>query len=152
MHLTLRPNEKLYLNGAILQVDRKTRFQLLNNATFLLEAHILQAQDANTPLKQLYFAAQIMLIDPVNADQARRIFLNLHKKLFQIITDTIILDGLRSCIQFLEEGRVFYILKIIRSLFLQEAQILGKLSDDNVGCIKNTTKGMYAYDNDAPHQ
>ncbi|MGL2349569.1 flagellar biosynthesis repressor FlbT [Helicobacter pylori] len=37
MYLTLKPNEKIFINGAILRVDRKVTFELLNDVTFLLE-------------------------------------------------------------------------------------------------------------------
>jgi len=36
MHISLRPGEKLYLNGAVLRADRKMSLELLNDATFLL--------------------------------------------------------------------------------------------------------------------
>lgn len=148
MRLTLRPNEKLYLNGAVLRVDRKTTLELLNDAIFLLETHVLQAEDTDTPLKQLYFAAQIMLIDPANADQARHMFLNLHEKLLQTVTDPVILSGLRDCIQLAEEGRIFHILKVIRSLFAQEASVLSGPADEDESCITDTTKRGYVHDDD----
>ncbi|OYW35186.1 MAG: hypothetical protein B7Z45_06885 [Azorhizobium sp. 12-66-6] len=39
MQLTLRPGEKIYVNGAVLRVDRKVTLELLNDVTFLLESH-----------------------------------------------------------------------------------------------------------------
>ena len=71
MHLTLRAGERLFLNGAVLRTDRKVSLELLNDATFLLENHVLQVEDTTTPLRQLYFAAQAMLMDPQNADASR---------------------------------------------------------------------------------
>jgi len=72
--LSLKPNEKIFINGAVLQVAGRARIKILNDATFLLEPHVLQASDATTPLRQLYFSAQIMLIDPNSAEQARQVF------------------------------------------------------------------------------
>lgn len=135
MHLTLRPNEKLYLNGAVVRVDRKMTLELLNDATFLLEAHVLQAEDTDTPLKQLYFAAQIVLIDPANAEQALNVFLDLLGKLLQTVTDTTILSGLRECIYLTEEERMFDVLKIIRGLFSHEAEILGQTVAKNAQAV-----------------
>ncbi|RCL02519.1 MAG: flagellar protein FlbT [Candidatus Tokpelaia sp. JSC188] len=153
MYLTLRSGERLYLNGAVLRADRKTRLELLNDAIFLLETHILQVEDADTPLKQLYFAAQIMMIDPSNADRARYMFLKLHKKLLQTTSDIIILEGLRSCIRLAEERHIFHILKIIRSLFLQEAKILGKTLNDNAICVTNPREREYIHGcDDTPHR
>ena len=62
MHLNLRAGERVYINGAVVRADRKVSLELMNDATFLLEGHVLQPDEATTPLRQLYFAAQTMLI------------------------------------------------------------------------------------------
>lgn len=133
MHLTLRPNEKLYLNGAVVRVDRKMTLELLNDATFLLETHVLQANETDTPLKQLYFAAQIILIDPANAEQALNVFLDLLTGLLRTVTDKTILAGLCECIRLAEEERIFDILKVIRGLFPREAEIFHQRTDKAAG-------------------
>ena len=50
MNITLRAGEKLYINGAVIRVDRKATIELLNDVTFLLENHVMQADQATTPL------------------------------------------------------------------------------------------------------
>ena len=61
MRISLRAGERIYINGAVLRAERKLTFELLNNASFLLENHIIQAEEATTPLRQLYFALQAAL-------------------------------------------------------------------------------------------
>jgi flagellar protein FlaF len=39
----------------VLRADRKVSIEILNDATFLLEAHVMKVEDASTPLRQLYF-------------------------------------------------------------------------------------------------
>lgn len=126
MHLTLRPNEKIYLNGAVLRADRKVTLELLNDATFLIEAHVMQAEDTNTPLKQLYFAAQLMLIDPDTADKTFSVFVEMLGKLLRTFKDPEIITGLRDCIDLTEQEKIFEVLKVIRGLFDREAEIMGK--------------------------
>ena len=41
MNITLHAGEKLYINGAVIRVDRKAKIELLNDVTFLLENHVL---------------------------------------------------------------------------------------------------------------
>ena len=53
LKISLRANEKIYLNGAVVRADRKVSIELLNDVQFLLESHVLQPQDASTPLRQL---------------------------------------------------------------------------------------------------
>src|SRR5471030_2888005 len=67
MNITLRAGEKLCINGAVIRTDRKATLELLNDATFLLETHVMQASEATTPLRQIYFVVQVMLMDPSSA-------------------------------------------------------------------------------------
>ena len=71
MHISLRCGENIYINGAVLRVDRKVSLELLNDATFLLETHVMKVEDAITPLRQLYFIIQIMLMNPHDSVKAR---------------------------------------------------------------------------------
>jgi flagellar protein FlbT len=48
----------------VIRIDRKATVELLNDVTFLLETHVMQAKDATTLTRQIYFAVQIMLMDP----------------------------------------------------------------------------------------
>jgi len=124
MRLTLKANEKMFINGAVIRFDRKTKIELLNNANFLLEAHVLQADETDTPLKQLYYAAQIMLMDPSGADKAASLFMEMLDRLIRTTQNKTILSALRDCIALAEQTRIFDILKLIRSLFALEAEIL----------------------------
>jgi flagellar protein FlbT len=74
LHISLRPGERIFVNGAVLKVDRKVSIEFLNDVTFLLEHHVLQPDNTHTPLRQLYFIVQTVLIDPVNSEQAKAMF------------------------------------------------------------------------------
>ncbi len=62
LKISLKPNEKIYVNGAVIRTDRKVTLEFLNDVQFLLENHVLQPEDASTPLRQLYFIVQVMLM------------------------------------------------------------------------------------------
>ena len=70
MNITLRAGERFFINGAVIRIDRKASIELLNEVTFLLENHVMQAEQATTLVRQIYFAVQIMLMDPT-ADRER---------------------------------------------------------------------------------
>ena len=70
MQISLRAGSKLYLNGAVIKVDRKVNIELMNDVVFLLESHVLQPDEATTPLRQLYFVVQTILMDPAGASEA----------------------------------------------------------------------------------
>lgn len=125
MRLSLRAGEKIYVNGAVFRVDRKTSIELLNDATFLLEGHVLQAEAATTPLRQLYFIAQTMLISPETAHDGMVLFRESLLRLATTFEDAEVLEGLRAVGQSMTEGRVFEAMKTIRGLFPREDTILG---------------------------
>ncbi len=124
MRLSLRAGERIYINGAVLRVDRKVAIELMNDATFLLESHVLQAEAATTPLRQLYFAAQTMLIDPAQAAAARVLYDGLRDGLLATTGEAVLRDGLAAAHAFVEGGRLFEALKLIRGLYPLEAALM----------------------------
>ena len=124
MHISLCAGERVFINGAVLRVDRKVGIELLNDASFLLEGHVLQAEQATTPLRQLYFAAQTLLIDPAQAEPARDLCAQMMAGILAATRDEVILTGLASVHRLIESGRLFEALKTIRGLYAAEAAVL----------------------------
>ena len=116
MHISLRPNEKIYINGAVLKVDRKVSIELMNDAVFLLEAHVMLEDKATTPLRKLYFIVQLMLMEPSDAD-SKKIMFNLQAlSIAGHCTDPSILTGVAAVSELVSKGRAFEALKVIRSM------------------------------------
>ena len=127
MHISLRAGERFYINGAVLRVDRKVSFELLNDATFLLDAHVMRVEDVTTPMRQLYFVVQIMLMNPADTPAAREMFdqtLGTNKIHF---VDPAILAGLESAERLISEDRKFEALKAIRKLLPLETANLDQV-------------------------
>lgn len=124
MHVFLRPGERLFVNGAVLRADRKVSLEFLNDVTFLLESHVLQTEDAKTPLRQLYFVLQTMLIDPSSVARTRTMFEASHARLVASLSNESILSGLKSVHEFVAANRIFEALKALRVLFPIEDAIL----------------------------
>ncbi|MGH1418896.1 MAG: flagellar biosynthesis repressor FlbT [Hyphomicrobiaceae bacterium] len=123
-HIGLRSGEKLYLNGAVIRVDRKVKIELLNDVTFLLEAHIIQANETHTALRQLYFIVQTMLIDPKCITDVLPAFDGMYQDLITTFKDVDILVGLEKVKKSVHRNKNFEALKILRGLFDVEAKIL----------------------------
>jgi flagellar protein FlbT len=124
MQISLRAGERIYINGAVVRVDRKTTIELLNDVTFLLEGHVLQVEDTTTPLRQLYFVVQTMLMDPRNAERARELFRELHASALRSFRSETVLSGLQAIAGLVEADRAFEALRAIRALYPAEAAIL----------------------------
>lgn len=124
MSLSLRAHEKIYINGAILKFPHKVTLEIMNDATFLLEAHVIQPEQTNTPLRQLYFVVQTMLIDPPSAEMTRMMFEKMLTSTAGSFEDADVLRGLDQIDKLVADDRFYEALKQLRGLFAVEAGIL----------------------------
>jgi flagellar protein FlbT len=124
LRISLKAGEKIFINGAVLRVDRKVSLEFLNDVTFLLENHVLQPEDATTPLRQLYFIVQMMLINPEGAGQSMAMFRKSTAMLLGCFTNERIRAELKAIDETVSKGRPFDALKAIRSLYPIEDAIL----------------------------
>jgi flagellar protein FlbT len=146
LKLSLKPNEKLYVNGAVIRVDRKVTLELLNDVQFLLESHVLQPEQASTPLRQLYFILQVMLMNPQGAVEAREMFRRSLPLMLANFTDEQIRGTLKNVDRMVGEDRVYEALKAIRSLYPLEQRVLfgnddNKVVDDDRDAIRPMAVG-----------
>lgn len=132
LKISLKPNEKIYINGAVVRVDRKVSIEFLNDVQFLLENHVLQPEDASTPLRQLYFIAQMVLMAPETADEAKQMFRKSLAMMLASYSDEHILMNLKQVDRLVVEGQVYDALKAIRQLYPHEAEILNPRSGTGV--------------------
>ncbi len=124
MNITLRPGERFFINGAVIRIDRKATIELLNDVTFLLENHVMQAKDATTLTRQIYFAVQIMLMDPGATATASPLAGSLIETALGAYATAELASGLRGVAQSLAKGRGFEAMKALRALFpLEDAEL-----------------------------
>ena len=71
LKITVRGGDRFFVNGAILRMDRKVGIEMLNEATFLLEQHVIERTETSSPLQQFYFMVQTILIEPALNNTAR---------------------------------------------------------------------------------
>ncbi|THK38019.1 flagellar biosynthesis repressor FlbT [Sinorhizobium garamanticum] len=124
LRISLKSGERIFVNGAVLRVDRKVAVEFLNDVTFLLENHVLQPEDATTPLKQLYFIAQMILINPEGAEQSTAMFRKSIVMLLTCFKNEEVLAELKRIDGLVTQGRAFEALKAIRALYPIEDRIL----------------------------
>jgi flagellar biosynthesis repressor protein FlbT len=117
MLIHLKRNEKLYLNGAVIRLDRRGTLELMNDASFLLENHILQPEEATTPLRQVYFVVQLMLMDPANAHLMTELFKVNVAQLRLVRRDDAYAALLDKIDDKVKAGNYFDAMKIIRQSY-----------------------------------
>jgi flagellar biosynthesis repressor protein FlbT len=117
MRFSLKAGERIFINGAVLTVSQKVTLSLLNDARFLLESHVLQLADATTPMRQLYFVVQSLLINPQEEEKGMIAFRKIYDPLLVLASDANSQAQLKSIRDFVAVGRFFEALKVIRTLF-----------------------------------
>lgn len=64
LKLSLKPDEKLVINGAVIaNGDRRATLIVHNKASILREKDIMQQEDVDTPAKRIYFPIMLMYMD-----------------------------------------------------------------------------------------
>lgn len=97
----------------------------MNDAQFLLENHIMQPDGATTPLRQLYFVVQTMIIDPKNAHLTIALFRAQSKQIEFLAQTQVYLQLVKSVSHCVENENYFEALKILRKSFALEDELIG---------------------------
>lgn len=124
MSISLRGGERIYVNGAVLRVDRKVTLELINDVAFLLEGQVMQVSEATTPLRQLYFVVQLMLMSPHDHAETKAVFRAHRCALVSVTECAEMLRGLEVLEDLVEAKRYYEALRKIRSMFEIEESIL----------------------------
>jgi flagellar biosynthesis repressor protein FlbT len=124
MQIHLKKGEKLYLNGAVLRAGQRCTIDLLNNAAFLLEAHVMQPDEARSPMQQLYFVVQTMLMEPGNSGLTKELYWHQSACLMRAVLNPDIRKGLEAADACVKADRYFEALRTIRRLIPLEAGLM----------------------------
>ncbi|MBB37229.1 MAG: flagellar biosynthesis repressor FlbT [Hirschia sp.] len=141
LKLSLKPQEKFVVNGAVLQNgDRRGILLLQNKASVLREKDIMQPEDANTPAKRIYFPVMMMYLDGgapggSNYDQ----FVLRTTEFMNAITNS---DMLKECVALSRDvmgGDYYRALGRCRKLIAYENEVFGNV-DSGVSAGSETDR------------
>jgi flagellar biosynthesis repressor protein FlbT len=122
--VALRANERLYINGAVISCDRKTCIEFLNDVNFLMENHVMQAGQATTPLRQLYFVIQVMLMSPQDITAALGLYRVQLPATLGAFSHQAILSQVKDADRLVHEARYYEAMRALRAVFSLEDQII----------------------------
>src|SRR6476620_5897704 len=105
--ISLRAGERIYVNGAVLRADRKVTLELINDVAFLLENQVMQVADATTPMRQLYFVVQLMLMTPHDVEEAKAVYREQRVALPAVTENAEMLSGLDAVEELVEAKRYY---------------------------------------------
>ena len=124
--LKLGPKERVLINGAVIENgDKRSRLSVLT-----AEANILRLRDAihpdeaNTPVRRVCYATQLVLSGDTSPEDARLPLLRRIEELSQVFTDPDSRARIAEASQALIDDRHYQCLKALRALLAREDRLL----------------------------
>ena len=86
LKITLKPHERLIIGGAVLTNGAsKTDFMVENKVPILRQNRIINADEANTPARRIYFVIQLMYVNQDNLVEHHKLYWELVKDFVQAV-------------------------------------------------------------------
>ncbi len=118
LKLSLKPHEKFVLNGAVLMNgDRRASLSIENKASILRGKDIMQAEEADTPTKRIYFPIMMMYLDPETSQAYYEQFVERMSEFMNAISNR---EALGLCVEISRDvlqGQYYRALMKCRKLF-----------------------------------
>jgi len=126
LKLSLRPGEKFVVNGAVVQNgDRRAALVLQNKASVLREKDIMQADEAGTPARRIYFPIMLMYLDEAGQDTSHAEFATRLAEFMGAVRDPAILAECVGVSREVMAGEFYRALMRCRKLIAYEDEKLG---------------------------
>jgi flagellar protein FlbT len=134
LKVTLKPKERLFINGAVIVNDEESRINLVvvNDVPILREKDILTEETADTPCKRIYLTVQLMYMDKELLSEYHK---NYWKRVGEVVKAAPSTTGM---IQKISEqiliGQYYKALKLTQKLIQYEKELIdgGKKSTKRV--------------------
>jgi len=125
LKIELKPGERAVLNGVVIEgaSDGRTEFVVLNRATIMRERHILKEEDANTPVKRLYFTLQMLYIEPNQKGTYEPLFDRYASDLEKALSLPTLRFALEQIVSCAHSGQFYEALKICRAMIETEERL-----------------------------
>lgn len=123
LSIELKPHEKLFINGAVIENgNRKCSLNVLNAAQILREKDILTEDKADTLCKRIYLSLQLIYMDPAEwqryADVYKQTVQNVAVKAPELLPLLVELETEVS------SGEFYKALRVAKRLVQQEAEYI----------------------------
>lgn len=93
LKLTLKPGERFVINGAVVQNgERRITLTIENKASILRSKDVMLPQDANTPVKRIYFAIMLLYLGEGSESTAYEEFVQRTTEFFDALANREIME------------------------------------------------------------
>lgn len=128
LRLTLKPNEKLIINGCVItNADRRQVISIENKADIVRGAHLLDENDAATPVKKVYFFVQSALLRPEIRDDIVPV---IQKNLGQlaVVFNQDIAAHIFEAANYISNQEYYYAMRSLREVMAYEQELMALMA------------------------
>ena len=130
LKVTLKPGEKFVINGAVVvNGDRRTHLLIQNNVSILREKDVMQQENADSPVRRIYFAIQMLYLDGKGSEEYQRAFDTRVAEFMGAISDADALAKCRAIIDDVANGQFYKALLTCKRLLPFEEMRLNYVPD-----------------------
>ena len=123
LKITLKPNEKMIIGGAVIRAGAgKCHFFVENNVPILRQNGIMTAEDAHSPARRIYLAIQLMYVDEARIAEHQNLYWELIRDFVDAAPSSLkIVDRINELIV---AGNYYQALKTARQLIDYEQEVI----------------------------
>ncbi|CUH79812.1 flagellar biosynthesis repressor FlbT [Tritonibacter multivorans] len=124
--LKLAPKERVLVNGAVIENgDRRSRLSIVTpDANILRLRDAIHPEEANTPVRRVCYAAQMVLAGEVDAEEDKLPMLRRIEELSQVFTDADSRSALAEATDAVISDNHYRCLKALRALLPREERLM----------------------------
>ena len=123
LKLSLKPNEKVFIGGAVVQNgDSPAELSILNDVPLLRAKDVLTEEDADSACKQIYLCVQLIYMDRNNLSNYQRTYQGLIDEVLTAAPATV--DYIAEINNDLACGRYYQAMKCARKLVQFEQELI----------------------------
>ena len=120
--IDLKPNERVIIGDAVIKNDKhRTRLHIEGDTPILREKDILSEKDADTPVKKIYVAIQLMYLSRTPKD-IHKLYFDLVKQVQDAAPSTV--PYIHAINEFIMRGNYYKALKAGQELIEYESELL----------------------------
>ncbi len=126
--LSLKPYERFLVNGSVLENGPKRgQIRVTGDGVNVLRlSDVIHPEDVNTPLKRVYYAAQLVLSGDSQAEHAEPVVRKGLNDLITVFKNTELEAKLEKALVALKNSRYYSILCVLKPLLPLEQALLNK--------------------------
>lgn len=127
LRISLRDGERMIVNGSVLRANGRVSLYVENESAILRGRDVMQAEEADTPARRLYFACMLAYIHPERAKELLQTIAELAGELYAVLARPDLRQTSLDMLEYASEGQFYKALIACRKIMSYEAEVLAQV-------------------------